>query len=320
MHYSVRRKGRDVIVEQLKARFFRRLTKHSSRLFLKAGDVISVGPQISGEHEPVLSGFIRKCAEDGHGDFLIDIGANIGLISCQTGAYFDVVHMFEPNPLCVQILSVNAAISLDQERFHIHPVGIGTTQSDLTLTVPKNNWGGAFLKNNDNIYTEEMLAQKDGFSSFDSANYFEVTVKIVDGIKKLTELFAELHANGKKSGVIKIDVEGLETPILNAIALTLPDDVKAIIAFENWNKNFDPEPLLSAFGGRARLLIFDRLRPWPDHAGKLRKVLGLLFGGGLSTRLRTWEHPMSITGDLVLDVAPTSRSRSVGPDHNRLDS
>lgn len=306
MHYSVRRKSRYVILEQFKARLFCRLTKPSSRLFLKGGDVISIAPQISGEHEPVLSGFITQCAQTGYGDYLIDIGANIGLISCQAGSHFDMVHMFEPNPLCVQILSVNAEISLRQGHFQIHPVGIGMLQSELTLTVPKNNWGGAFVKTDDNAYSDEVLAQKDGFSSLDAANYFEVTVTIADGITTLTKIFEGLSANGKTAGVIKIDVEGLETPILNAIARTLPDSGKLVIVFENWDVDFDPKSLLAAFEGRAELQVFERLRPWPEGASYLRKALGLIFGRRLCTQLVPWEQAASLMGDLVLNVVPRS--------------
>lgn len=304
MQYDVRQKSHDVIVEHLKVKLFRLLTKSSSRLFLKGGDLISIAPQISGKHEPVLSGFITRCAQTGYGDYLIDIGANIGLISCQTGSHFDMVHMFEPNPLCAQILSVNAAMMLRQGHFQVHPVGIGRRQSELTLTVPKNNWGGAFVKTDDNAYSHEVLAQKDGFSFFDAANYFEVTVTIADGITTLTKIFDELTANGKTAGVIKIDVEGLEIPILNAIARTLPDNAKVVIVFENWDIDFDPKPLLAAFKARARLQFFDRQRPWPENASYLRKALGLIFGRRLCTRLVPWEQATSLMGDLVLNVAP----------------
>lgn len=255
-----------------------------------------------------MSAFITDCAKCGYSDFLIDIGANIGLISCQTGSHFDMVHMFEPNPLCVHILSVNASISLDPDRFKIHPVGIGSEQAELILTVPKSNWGGAFLKTDGNSYSVEVLAQKDGFSSFDASNYFDVDVEIVDAIVELKNLFAGLRDSGKMAGVIKIDVEGMEITVLNAIALTIPADVKAIIVFENWDNSFDPKRLVSSFGGRARLLVLDRLRPWPEGARNLRKIIGLLFYQRLSTQLVPWEAASGLTGDLVLEVAQYSMS------------
>ena len=40
-------------------------------------------------------------------DFLIDIVANIGMTSVQSGLCFKEVHLYEPNPECISILKLN---------------------------------------------------------------------------------------------------------------------------------------------------------------------------------------------------------------------
>ena len=98
----------------LKRRFehsvFRNFTRKSLNIFLRGGDIISEGPLVDGEHEGLLTKFISNSAENGMSDFLIDIGANIGLTSCKNGNGFQKVYCFEPNPLCVNILKTNLAI------------------------------------------------------------------------------------------------------------------------------------------------------------------------------------------------------------------
>src|ERR1039457_1398249 len=61
---------------------FKYLTKNSTNLFLKGKDIISIYPQTVGIHEPTITSLIDHFASNGYSDFLIDIGANIGLTSC----------------------------------------------------------------------------------------------------------------------------------------------------------------------------------------------------------------------------------------------
>lgn len=88
---------------------FRLLTRKKLNVFLKGGDIISEGPLIDGIYETPLTNFIDKCANNGMSEFLIDIGANIGLTSCQNGNSFKKVYCFEPDPLCVNILKTKLA-------------------------------------------------------------------------------------------------------------------------------------------------------------------------------------------------------------------
>jgi hypothetical protein len=160
-----------IILNKSKEHIFRLLTSNNCKLFLRAKDLISVQPQTTGIWEPEITHLINLFAEDGYNDFFIDIGANVGLTSCQNGRSFKAVHLFEPNPLCCHILEVNCAISLDKSRFTIHPIGLGEEDKTTHLTVPLHNWGGAFVNDKVNSYEKKLLANKDGFEDINSENY-----------------------------------------------------------------------------------------------------------------------------------------------------
>ena len=75
-------------------------------------------------------------------DVLYDIGANIGLTSCQNGNDFAELHMFEPNPLCQHILEVNTALTLTKPKVTIHRFALGAEDKRTRLMVPRHSWGG----------------------------------------------------------------------------------------------------------------------------------------------------------------------------------
>ncbi len=274
---SLRESFLDRNLQRLKQWVFRLLTKNSSMLFLKGGDNISVAPWIFGLHEPRIKNLIDSFATDGYGGFLIDIGANIGLISCQSGNLFKQVHMFEPNPDCCSILGVNVRIALDKCEAVLHPVGLGSAKGTATLNVPKHNWGGAFVHSNDNSYADTQLASKDGFSQFDIGNYLSVEIRIEPARDELEHLFRKLDNDGCRAGVVKIDAEGYEILILEAIAETLPPNFKVIVVFEYWDKDFDPSPLLGKFGNR--VTAHKLVRTPPKSTAKLKRFWRILVDG-----------------------------------------
>ncbi|MCD8525284.1 MAG: FkbM family methyltransferase [Gammaproteobacteria bacterium] len=152
--------GSSIALNFLKKLLFKKLTTGSTTIFLRGADVISVDPQTNGQHDPDLTKLIEQRVQDGYGDFFIDIGANIGLISCQVGNLFQKVICYEPNPLCVNILRVNTAIALNHADVVIHEHGLGGIAGALELWIPKHNWGGAFVRSAENSYTDETLAKK----------------------------------------------------------------------------------------------------------------------------------------------------------------
>lgn len=290
-----------IISQRIKYSLFSFITKKSNKLFLKGGDALSVAPQIFGVHEAPLTLYIKSLANNGYKDFLIDIGANIGLISCQNGAEFSEVHMYEPNPLCCNILEVNTAIALSAKTFCIHRYGLGEAEKIVSLIVPKHNWGGAFIKDSGNSYSEVLLASKDRFDSIDKDNYFQTDVLIKDAHIELSALFKDLFHKGLTRGVIKIDVEGYELAVLLGIANSLPAGINVFIIFESWDDKMDLAQVVCAFKGRCKVKKLNQLKPWKRQWSGVRKFASLILNPVIYTKV-TEITDMNYFGDIILEI------------------
>lgn len=254
------------------ADIYKRITKNAPPIFTRGGDLISVSPQISGTHEEVLTAFFSHMAKCGYSDFFIDIGANIGLTSCQNGPTFKEVHAFEPNPLCHKILEVNTNCSLRVDKCFIYPFGLGSGDYKSQLIVPKKNWGGAWIDSPDQSYSVEQLLSKEGLNRYSDDDYLKLDVEIKDAKLVLIELFNKLSSKQLKNGVIKIDIEGMEPTVLLAISEVLPSDVNVVIVFESFNQNLDIEGIQQSFGGRATSFVINEHSPYGKGDSIMMKI------------------------------------------------
>ena len=291
----------DYFRAKIKSGLFRVLTKKSLTLFLKGRDRLSVYPQAVGIHESTITGLIDHLSAVGYSDFLIDIGANIGLTSCQNGNSFKLVHMFEPNPYCCKILEVNSAIALESTEYHIHNCGLGDEDKESLLSVPRNNWGGAFIRDKTNSYDDGVLASKDEYRSLIDSNYLTVSVEIRKTSVALSKLFKSLLDRGLSCGVVKIDVEGYEPAILRGISESIPSQIKLFIVFESWNPNCDMKTIVESFEGRATPYKFVREVPWKRTWPKALKAVALLINPRIIHRVVT-NNSHDWRGDIVLQI------------------
>ena len=67
------------------------LLHQNANYYLKPTDIISHRPTLFGYHEPHLEGLFELVSKT-HNDFLLDIGANVGLSSVICGANFTEIH------------------------------------------------------------------------------------------------------------------------------------------------------------------------------------------------------------------------------------
>lgn len=126
------------------------------------------------------------------GDTVLDIGANIGLVSIwlsklvgETGK----VHAFEPNPELQKILEE----MLDRNQVSnvcLHPIALGSEQGSLELRIPESNAGAASLIRNRDL---------------NDCHTVEVRVDL------LSRIVAEEGITSIR--LIKIDVEGFEAEV-----------------------------------------------------------------------------------------------------------
>lgn len=280
---------------------FESLTKNSLNLFLRIGDSISISPQINGSWEPVISSLLKFFASKGYSDFLIDIGANVGLTSCQSGKFFKEVHMFEPNPHCFKILEVNSFFSLDNIKYRLYKYGLGDKNKKVKLMVPKKNWGGAFIHDALNSYDDKILAKKDGFKNINKSNYYTTEITIKKTSQELKKIFKALKKKNGGAGIIKIDVEGYENVVLKGVAESIHKNLKLIIIFENHDPNFSIKKCESIFEGKAKLFKVETNYPAWERFSRVFKYLSRLFNKEAIHRLRLPEN-IKAKEDLVLFV------------------
>ena len=287
----------------LKLSAYKKLTTHALPLFFRGRDIISYGPLANGVYEPDIKALIDHLSSCGYADFLIDIGANIGLTSCQSGAGFQEVHMFEPNPNCLGILKVNAKIALGKHNYFIHEYGLGSRQETLALYVPYDNWGGGFVKSKSNDYDEALLSSKDGYGQFDLKNYDVQDVAIESATEKLAELFASLAAKNYRQGVIKIDVEGFEKLVIDSILATCPANFSVFLIFENWKEGSSLQALQTA---HPNIKIYRLTTQRSALTGAPRWVNSCIdfFKGGHNTTLVPISDAMT-AGTYVIEVKGT---------------
>lgn len=251
-----------------KKKQYRKLTEESrtaaTNIFVRTNDTISTSPIIWGDYDLVKVKFFEWCSENDYDDFFIDIGANIGLLSCLSSHLFKAVHSFEPNPLAFKIFEVNAASYNANENIFLNNFGLGVEDTEAILTVPRSNWGGAFIEDENNSYSKELLAAKDGFDEIAKISHQRLPVKIKNGeeiIQTIIHQTSEVAVGGIARGVIKIDVEGYEKVILEQIAKGLKDSATCFIIFENWQRQVDLSSMLSVFQRPTKISILDKKPP-----------------------------------------------------------
>ena len=288
---------------RIKKIIFKRMTSKGLKVFLRKGDIFSFAPLFEGVHEKPLTNLIEFFSEKNFSDYFIDIGANIGLSSCQNGSAFQKVICFEPNPLCANILRTNLAISLPSEKFIINEFALGEAEGNFELCIPKHNWGGAFIRSDDNAYSEAILASKDNFNGLDSDNYVNSVVQVKSTKDTFLEIFSNLRRKDLKKGIIKIDVEGFEEVVLLGIAEVLPSDFDVVIVFENFNENFDFIRLEKAFLNRKISLCKIENTIVNSVHSRLYQIVSLMLGKSDDHYLAKLNDVNSVVGDIVVEVS-----------------
>lgn len=161
------------------------------------------------DFEPAMVRMFKRLVKPG--DFVVDVGANIGMTSILFGMIARQVLSFEASPSTFQFLKMNVLQS-GLENVRIENVGLGSTHSATTITMAKNNRSGAFVSDG---MTQQL------------ANHASETIQI-------TPLDHELLRRGladTKVDFIKLDVEGFEMEVLKGASECLQRH-KPLVALE----------------------------------------------------------------------------------------
>jgi len=234
---------------EIKKNIFRCLTKGALPMFFMVTDIISISPVLRGTYEPQMNVLFKTVSGMGFNEFLLDIGANIGLTVNQNSSQFETIFAYEPNPIAFAVLTANCH-HIDPSRLQLFPFGIGAHDEVMELRVPKDNLGGGYVPGKENNYEAIGYSPTPGSTNFGD---YSVPVQIKRGSILFGEVFKALLDTGKTSGAIKIDAEGYEMTILRELAACQCDGIEFVTVFENWNQALAKQDVLDIFAGRGFL-------------------------------------------------------------------
>jgi FkbM family methyltransferase len=164
--------------------------------------------------------FCRLCEQ---GDFVVDIGANIGwysiIASRLVGATGKVVS-FEPDPTNLQLLEKNVALTINAEQVEIHNLALADRKSSQELFLCADNLGDHRL--------------------FDDGTDRDV---VVVGVGTLDLFFSD---GPRRPTLVKSDTQGSEARILRGARKLFAEAWRPVLILEFWPyglTNSGDEPL-----------------------------------------------------------------------------
>jgi FkbM family methyltransferase len=234
--FRFREPAATLFLNRQKVSLFHAITRKVSPIFFCGGDVMTTGPMVTGFHEPEVLHLLAFLAKAGFDKALVDVGANIGLMTYHSRDLFGSFHCFEPNPRIFNVLRANL-FGWDETRLHLHNIGIGDSDSTAVLTIPLRNQGGAFISGGANAYRDDILT--DHKHAMGGVARVEVAVR--RGRDVFTTIFAEAP-DGRF--VVKIDTEGFERTVIAELAAAMPGKARIAIVLENLDPRLSPANLL----------------------------------------------------------------------------
>lgn len=264
------------IFEILLKKIFKVLVCKSPNLYVSATDLMAVNVMVTGIHDACLSYFIKKFSDHGYHNFFVDIGANIGLVSCEIGNHFDKVVMYEPNLDCFPVLELNAKRSI-KVPYEAIPAALSSRSGKSALNIPVHNNGGAFISDFHNSYNENELAAKDGFDKYETLNYSVSAIRTLNARAEFKRLFCDFEKSKFFRGIIKIDTEGYEQFIIENLLNQIPKNISCVIFFESWQEGLNFE---NTFEHSGRILEFYKVSSYPNFNPKdsiINKFKKLIF-------------------------------------------
>jgi FkbM family methyltransferase len=167
-----------------------------------------------------LRDFQEKLDQLRPGDVCIDLGANVGVFTEKFAALGAEVHAYEPDPWSFEKLSQRLA---DLPNVHLHNVAVAAQP------------GKALLRRS-NRFAEnpERFSHSSSIVRDDPERYGE------DGFEVEVRSFADvLAAIGRPVALVKIDIEGAEYDLLEAV-LARPADFPVAAIFVETHERDDP--------------------------------------------------------------------------------
>jgi FkbM family methyltransferase len=137
------------------------------------------------------------------GDHVVDVGGNRGIYTYRLWKLGARVEVFEPNPACVSVLR---AWATRKPEVHVHPVGLSNREGSASLRIPVDGNG-----------VEHDASASLEPAGFERARDEQITIRTLDSYA-----FDQVK-------LIKIDVEGHESSVLEGAKMTLAASRPALL-------------------------------------------------------------------------------------------
>lgn len=203
------------------------LTAETNGLTFRVRTTDVVGRHIYkyGQHDPVMSDYLRRTLQPADGDLLIDIGANIGWYSVLFGhATREVdakVLCFEPDPTNYALLANNIAVNRLAERIVAKSLALADNADGATL----------HLFGDSNLGRHSLLPIHGG-------DTVDIPTARLDDVIAATAELAD-----RTPRLIKIDIEGFEYVALQGAARTLSRCPRVVMEYSpHFMRKGDLEP------------------------------------------------------------------------------
>jgi FkbM family methyltransferase len=265
---------------------------------LLPGDEVSGEMLVAGIHEgqllqPLFEHFLAASKAQFSSEIALDVGANIGNHSLFFSRYFRSVIAVEPNPVTLNVLRANAALSGADIR--VLPMGFADQDGMLS-----------FFSNQQGNLGASGFAFANGPTGNNNGRQIECLVRRGDAV--LAELLA--NESSPRIGLIKLDVEGAELSALRGLSACLTRD-KPFVIFESLKSEGEN-------GGQAIFTLLKEVGYASFYAvessvtGAKRSVFGWLARllKGEQVRLRRLEQPVAGEAYLMILAVPAGRELS----------
>ena len=210
----------------------KRLIKRPN-IFFNPSDLSALDILLDGGWDTGLHSSIENTLPDLDGPSLfLDIGANIGLISCSFCNTFSELVAVEPNPVSALVLEANLLQCAEAPNYKIIQKALGSFSGQSDLNVPKGNLGGAYIDSCDQSLNTLDLERKEGGELIITKKQ---TVNVLSATSFFNQIFSEPNYSKIKSYVVKVDIEGSEIVVIEALLNSkIWSEKQVVLFFECW--------------------------------------------------------------------------------------
>ena len=247
--------------------------------------ITSVSPDEKKVHELFRYLFKSGCAQ---GKVFVDVGANAGFYSLVAGVYGCQVLLFDPQPLCVDLIRQNLCMNQQYPVIAEGKVAIvGRPVADVAKNISMTGIGvceGTFSVDKQAKQASSSLVTPAAGAGSGKV-FFRETVSLDD-------MLLGLHNGGLELHVIKVDTEGYEVPVLRSMK-------KLLAAKKLHHIVVEVTPLFWARDGVERESVYTEFLPFFAAGCSIQRVLDVKFTLGNTSG----DPSVTSSSDTLLDTA-----------------